>query len=81
MKSSGMTTDQHRTILSSQCLLPNGDGVNELFLPYLADGAAFISFELHVFNRWGGLMFSTTDPAFGWDGILKNEMMNPGVYV
>ncbi|MBD5180767.1 MAG: gliding motility-associated C-terminal domain-containing protein [Bacteroidales bacterium] len=38
------------------------------------------SFECHIFNRWGNLMFSTSDPAVGWDGKYKGKLVPAGVY-
>ncbi len=45
---------------------PNGDNQNDLFKPY---PYRFIEqIDLKVFNRWGGLVFETTDPDILWDG-------------
>ena len=58
---------------------PNLDGLNETFgidNPFaLTD---FISFE--IFDRWGGLIFQTTDPFLRWDGTFKGSRLNPGGY-
>ncbi len=44
----------------------NGDGVNDFFKAiknrYVKD------IDLKIYNRWGTLVFETTDPAFMWDG-------------
>ncbi len=39
------------------------------------------SFELQVYNRWGELMFRTTDIHEGWDGTYKGNKMPEGTYV
>jgi gliding motility-associated-like protein len=52
---------------------PNGDGTNEVWLPQVK-GARF--YHLDVFDRWGQLRFSTTDPKQAWDG----KDAAPGVY-
>lgn len=45
---------------------PNGDNQNDLFKPY---PYRFIEeIDLKIFNRWGGLVFETTDPDILWDG-------------
>ena len=59
---------------------PNGDGVNDKFQVYAAQGIDIQSFELHVFNRWGAHVFFAGQPANGWDGGFKGKTMNPGVY-
>jgi gliding motility-associated-like protein len=57
---------------------PNGDGSNDIFRVY---GKNFKTIEFKVFNRWGELVFFTTDPSQGWDGTYKGKEMVPGVYV
>jgi gliding motility-associated-like protein len=47
---------------------PDGDGINDIFLP---------NFHIQVFNRWGLLLYEGRD---GWDGRYKGEMMPPGTY-
>jgi gliding motility-associated-like protein len=32
-------------------------------------------------NRWGTVVFETTDPLERWDGTYKGEPLPPGVYV
>ncbi len=58
---------------------PNTDGTNDLFIPF---PYRFIDrIEFQVFNRWGGLVFETTDPDINWDGTnLSNEPLKEGVY-
>jgi gliding motility-associated-like protein len=60
---------------------PNGDEKNDLFVPM--PGYRFIeSINLHIYNRWGQEVFSTTDPAIRWDGVdafTGHKLVN-GVY-
>ena len=58
---------------------PNGDGQNELFVPIRR---CFIDrVEFQVFNRWGNLIFETTDPALNWDGRnMDGTEVSEGVY-
>ena len=44
---------------------PNGDGLNDLFLP---QGKDYQGIELQIYDRWGGLLFSSQSPPFAWDG-------------
>lgn len=59
---------------------PNGDGANDLFTPieyrYIQD----VDFKLY--NRWGNLVFETSDPALNWSGTDKNSnnLCSDGVY-
>jgi gliding motility-associated-like protein len=38
-------------------------------------------FDLKIFNRWGGIIFETTDKMKGWDGKLKGEILTTGTFV
>ncbi len=38
------------------------------------------SFDCHIFNRWGVELFSTKDPAVGWDGRHKGKYVPAGTY-
>ena len=59
---------------------PNGDGKNDLYhpLPY-----QFIDhIEMTITNRWGKVVYETTDPDINWDGTDKNNgsAVPDGVY-
>ncbi|MDT8392640.1 MAG: gliding motility-associated C-terminal domain-containing protein [Bacteroidales bacterium] len=47
---------------------PNGDQYNDLFTPYQETLGGVESVEMSIFNRWGLLVFETTDPMINWDG-------------
>jgi gliding motility-associated-like protein len=59
---------------------PNSDGVNDLFVPLPYKFIESVDFK--VFNRWGGLVFETRDPALTWDGTSNDsgEVVSDGVY-
>lgn len=52
---------------------PNGDGLNDVFLPTIS-GVLESSYHFKVFNRWGDIVFETTDISKGWDGYDFNKM-------
>lgn len=56
---------------------PDGDGVNDVFR---AEGHGFKEFELLIFNRWGQIVFRSTDINDGWDGVYRGEQSQVGVY-
>lgn len=58
---------------------PNDDGVNDIWQVYLP--CNWIQFNLRVYDRWGGLVFSADDPENGWDGSIRGREAVPGVYV
>lgn len=56
---------------------PNNDGNNDqLFVR----GPNIASLSFQVFNRWGELVFETTDITKGWDGTFKDKDAPPAVY-
>ena len=58
---------------------PNGDGANDLFYPRENLFVAEIDFKL--FNRWGNLIFETTDPEINWDGTTASgNAVEAGTY-
>ena len=57
---------------------PNNDGENDLFRVLNKNLGKF---DLQVFNRWGELLYETSDPTEGWDGTYKNMKQEVGVYV
>lgn len=49
---------------------PNGDGNNDILY---VRGAGIESIDLKIFNRWGEVIFETTDINIGWDGKYKGK--------
>lgn len=56
---------------------PNGDFLNDLFGP-VGNLAAIKNYTLTVYDRWGNIVFSSTNPFVKWDGFTKNRMKNNG---
>ncbi|MBX2843914.1 MAG: PKD domain-containing protein [Flammeovirgaceae bacterium] len=56
---------------------PNGDGTNDIFN---VKGKNFARYELTIFNRWGEVIFTTSDKDEGWKGYFLGELMPAGVY-
>ncbi len=60
---------------------PNRDGLNDFFV---GNGilVGIKSFEMHIYNRWGELIYESNDPEKGWDGTYagSNDIAPPGVY-
>jgi gliding motility-associated-like protein len=53
---------------------PNDDGFNDRFVPLLNYHIA--RWKLIIYNRWGQMIYETTNPENGWDGGEHT----PGVY-
>ena len=59
---------------------PNGDGLNDTFGPVIVC-AQISDFEFVVFDRYGGRVFSTTNPQERWDGTCGGSYVSEGGYV
>lgn len=73
-----MTIPNTSTLYIPNTYTPNGDPTNPLFRVY---GTNIEEFEMRVFNRWGELIFQTTDMDFGWNGTYKGETVQSDIYV
>jgi gliding motility-associated-like protein len=58
---------------------PNGDGINEVFKPILLGDIQSFSFQ--IFNRWGQLVFKTSQPGAGWDGRVGANKQDNNMFV
>lgn len=58
---------------------PNNDGLNDVFKPMTQCFAKDVRFQ--VFDRFGTVVFSTSDMGQGWDGRYKKMPLNSGVFV
>lgn len=56
---------------------PNGDGQNDLLY---VRGLKVDIIYFAVYNRWGEMVFETTDKTKGWDGIYKGRPADVGVF-
>ncbi|MEQ8909558.1 MAG: gliding motility-associated C-terminal domain-containing protein [Vicingaceae bacterium] len=57
---------------------PNGDGQNDLLL---VRGANLDEIDFSIYNRWGELIFNTTNKNEGWDGTYQGKEVDPAVFV
>jgi gliding motility-associated-like protein len=59
---------------------PNGDNVNDIYhaLPY----RYIKSVDMKIYDRWGVLLFKTSDPNINWDGksMQSGKLCTDGVY-
>lgn len=57
---------------------PNGDGENDVFQ---GKGVGVKVSLFQIFDRWGELIFSSTNPNAFWDGTYKDKPAQNDVYV
>lgn len=51
---------------------------NDIFFPLVENAT---DMEFSIFNKWGELLFFSTDPEVGWDGYYKGRLCKQDVYV
>jgi len=71
-------TPKHKELLIPNAFTPNNDGQNDIFKIKNITDERLIDFK--VFNRWGTILYRTTDPGGGWDGTYKGQPQSIGVY-
>ena len=59
---------------------PNGDNVNDFFIPI--KNKHIESVDIKIFNRWGQIVFETTESEINWNGKKRGKKSNcsEGVY-
>ncbi|MCW3082720.1 MAG: hypothetical protein JWP12_86 [Bacteroidetes bacterium] len=70
------------TFYAPNAFTPNSNGNNDVFLPK-GTGWNPARYHLWVFDRWGNMIFDTTDMNKGWDGTTKHnsDISQTDVYV
>lgn len=64
------------TITTQNVFTPNGDGVNDGFLPYELQGVEW--FELQIYDRWGVRVGEARNGP--WDGQVNGKTGQAGIY-
>jgi gliding motility-associated-like protein len=58
---------------------PNADGLNDVLRP-LCVGVKQLSF-FRIYNRWGQMVFNTSEIGKGWDGTISGQAQATGNFV
>ncbi len=72
-------TDQETYEFVPTAFTPNGDGKNDIFRMIRLGIQKLVDFR--VYNRWGEMMFQTSNPEIGWDGTYKGQPQDIGTYI
>jgi gliding motility-associated-like protein len=71
--------------IPSECMFvpnaftPNNDGLNDTFKAI--SGCPLSFFRMEIYNRWGELLFKSTDINEGWDGTKGGKLCPGDAYV
>jgi gliding motility-associated-like protein len=59
---------------------PDGDELNNIFIPVITAGFDPSDYAFVIYNRWGEIVFETFDIAVGWDGTYGGKIVQDGTY-
>jgi gliding motility-associated-like protein len=66
-------------VMMPELFTPNDDGINDVIKPIPLGVKTFRCFK--VYDRWGALVFETTDRTKGWDGNYKGKRQPNDSYI
>ncbi len=68
------------TLYIPDAFSPNGDGVNDVFMP---KGTYIKDFEMYIYDRWGMQLFHSDNIMNGWNGTVRggNTICQEDTYV
>lgn len=59
---------------------PNNDGLNDILKP-ITNRTTLAPYLLQIYNRWGQLIFESSEPDKGWDGKFNGNSCETGTYL
>jgi len=62
------------------CFTPDENGLNDSFTAF-AEDLDILDYNLKIFNRWGELLYETSDRHKGWDGTYQSNYVAQDIYV
>lgn len=71
--------DCNCTLFLPTAFSPNNDGLHDVFRPVFR--CILGNYKLSIYNRWGELVFFTTDPRVGWNGTINGKDASISSYV
>ena len=63
--------DSELLIYVPNVFTPDQDGINEVFAPVIGGGITVDGYLFRVWDRWGDIVFESTEPGEGWNGGVK----------
>lgn len=82
-----MGKDSINVILKNDCIngvyvpnafSPNGDAKNDIFKPLIYNPVKQYFFK--VYNRYGIVVFQSTNPSHGWDGLVGGQLQDSNTF-
>lgn len=80
-----MQVFKNREYYAPNAFSPNGDGVNDNFMPFFGNDVARVA-NFKVFSRWGSLIFERSESLpnssdLQWNGRMNGEILPSEIYV
>ncbi|PHN03094.1 LamG-like jellyroll fold domain-containing protein [Flavilitoribacter nigricans] len=69
-----------KTVYVPNAFSPNEDGINDCFQPQFSNAVTVENYKLLIYDRYGALVYQTSDPDDCWDGRYRGETIR-GVVV
>ena len=57
---------------------PDGDGMNDIFI---FESRYITAVNMKIYNRWGELVYQTSEIDRGWDGTINGKAAPIGAYI
>jgi gliding motility-associated-like protein len=73
-----LVIEPYFTLYIPNAFSPNGDGYNDNFNVV---GDYIFDFDMRIFDRWGNLIYHSTNVKNGWNGSMKGVSAKEDVYV
>ena len=73
-----ITVNPNIPILVPNAFTPDGSGANNVFKPVLYKPQDYF---MHIYNRWGELMFQSESRYAEWDGTYGGQPAPDGIYL
>ena len=76
-----ITSPEKLDVFIPNAFAPNGDGVNDIFLPVIQNNAEVFDYKMQIYARSGNLLFESTSADVGWDGKYLGALVDDQVCV
>lgn len=67
------------SIFIADAFTPNNDGLNDIIKPVCV-GITRLNY-FNIYNRWGEMLFTTSELGKGWDGKFNGTKQNAGTFI
>lgn len=75
-----VVVEEDFTVYVPNAFTPNNNGKNDTFFPVVTGAKDYV---LYIFDRWGGMIYSSNSPDYPWKGKTRDELelVPEGVYI